>query len=212
MSRAPRGTTAPSSCSIDLAIRSSSSTPRRWMPRSPRSSVPWASSSTSTAIRCNARDMARASRMIVRSGRLISGLEGNARTRRVNGGRGVTRPPSPVLFGVPQSLFVLLSPPVLLAIGALRDVRPAEPRARARVHIKPLVRGRRIVLHGEVEGRDARRVVLEVRRAGVREGAVHHAPEVLRRLPAKVVALVVTPSDEQVGQTTTSPPRAVEVQ
>src|SRR3989441_10128490 len=79
--------------------------------------------------------MARASRMIVRSGRLISGLEGNARTRRVNGGRGGTRPPSPGLFGGPQSLFVLLSPPVLLAIGALRHVRPAAPRARGHVQI-----------------------------------------------------------------------------
>src|SRR5882724_2650356 len=104
------------------------------MPMSTRSSVPWASSSTSTAIRCNARDIARASRMIVRSGRLISGLEGNARTRGVNGGRGVTRPPSPVLFGVvPQSLFVLLSPPVLLASGALRHVRPAKPGAGSHV-------------------------------------------------------------------------------
>src|SRR5881628_694919 len=60
MSRAPRGTTAPSSCSIDLAIRSASSTPRRWMPMSTRSSVPWESSSTSPAIRSNAPARARA--------------------------------------------------------------------------------------------------------------------------------------------------------
>src|SRR2546427_390768 len=85
MSGAPGATTGPSSCPIDFAIRSASSTPRRWTRMSTRSSVPWESSSTSTAIRCNARDMARASRMIVRSGRLISGLEGNQPANGVNG-------------------------------------------------------------------------------------------------------------------------------
>src|SRR2546430_4745539 len=51
MSRAPRGTATLSCVSICLAIRSASSTPRRWMPIRSRSSVPCASSSTSTAIR-----------------------------------------------------------------------------------------------------------------------------------------------------------------
>src|SRR6266581_1337263 len=51
MSRAPRGRTTASSFSMRRAIRSASSTPRRWMPMSTRRSVPWASSSTSTAIR-----------------------------------------------------------------------------------------------------------------------------------------------------------------
>src|SRR3989454_12066510 len=121
--------------------------------------------------------MARASRMIVRSGRLISGLEGNARTRRVNGGRGALRPPSPVLFGVPQSLFVLPSPPVLLAIGALRHVRPAEPRARGHVQLS-------LAETAKSFGKEVQRRAVERERGSAVEGcAVDRWPQVHRGRP-----------------------------
>src|SRR5438876_9365529 len=52
---------------------------------STRPAGPWAGQRTGVARRCSARDMSRASRMIVRSGRLISGLEGNQPANGVNG-------------------------------------------------------------------------------------------------------------------------------
>src|SRR3989454_12214948 len=88
-----------------------------------------------------------------------------------------------------------------------RAERPFFSHPRGRVDVKALVRAGWIVLHREVQGRDASRLILEVRRAGVGVRAVHHTAEVLGELPTEVVALVVTPSDEQVGETTPSPSR-----
>src|SRR5439155_1058382 len=83
---------------------------------------------------------------------------------------------------------------------------------RGRVDVEPLVAGRRIVLHREIEGRDAGRLVLEVRRPRVGKGAIHGTGEDLGQLPGEVVPLVVTPGNEQVGETTAATSCTVEVQ
>src|SRR5207253_3651448 len=149
------------------------------MPMSTRSSVPWASSSTSTAIRCNARDMARASRMIVRSGRLISGLEGNRRTSGVNGGPTAERPAVAVALSLPVTLafsvhLVLL---LRLAPAIFCDVQRTEPGAHGHVQVvrpEPAGPGRE-----EVE----RRTVKRQRRGAVERGAVDSGPQVHRGRP-----------------------------
>src|SRR3989454_3839869 len=67
--------------------------------------------------------------------------------------------------------------------GALVNVeapRTTQPRAR------------------EDQRRDTRRLVLEDRRTGVVGGRVHDTAQVLRRLPAEVVSLVVAGGHEQV--------------
>src|SRR6266702_7977083 len=82
-----------------------------------------------------------------------------------------------------------------------RAERPFVSRPRGRVDVPTLVGTRRIILPGEVEGRDARRLVLEVRRASVLKGRVDDAAEVLRGLPALragVEAVVVPVGDKEV--------------
>src|SRR5207247_5742000 len=93
-----------------------------------------------------------------------------------------------------------------------RTKLPFVSHTGARVNIVSLVAGRRIVLHREIEGRDPRRLVLEVCGPRVRKGAIHDTAEVLGRLPAEVIPLVVTPGNEQVGETTAATSCTVEVQ
>src|SRR2546425_6716823 len=58
-----------------------------------------------------------------------------------------------------------------------RTEHPFVPRPCGRVDVPPLVGTRRIILPGEVEGREARHLVLEVRRASVLKGRVDDAAE-----------------------------------
>src|SRR2546422_2782497 len=93
-----------------------------------------------------------------------------------------------------------------------RTERSFVSRPRARVDVEALVAARRIILHGEVQGRDVCRLVLEDRGTGIDVRGVHDAAEILRRSPSEITASVMAPGDVDVRDATSTRPEAMEVQ
>src|SRR2546430_362141 len=79
-----------------------------------------------------------------------------------------------------------------------RTERPLVPRPRARVDVEALVAARRIILHGEVQGRRACALVLKDGGAGVDVRGIHDAAEILRGSPSEIITCVTTSGDVDV--------------
>src|SRR2546422_9924775 len=91
-----------------------------------------------------------------------------------------------------------------------RSERPFVPRPRARVDVEALVGAGRVILHREVQSRDAGRLVLEDRWSRIVERRVHHAPQVLGGPPPGIAALIVPPRDAPDGPPAPAPADRVE--